>query len=294
MPSPEINGMIAYDPSSGFYVYSGTGEKMTQDQAQRLADSVRAEEARQIAARPAQRQAELNQYGDGSGIDGGAMYAAQGLFSGYNPQSGVVPTTQYNGQTYTADQLLALATGGNTLGSMAPDARAYFERYPDLLPAYQANSYGMNPDQFAQAHYNNFGQGEQRVWGVQAQSPLPQQQQNQVYQTQTPNQVYQTQTPTQEVLSPIRAAVADAPIYGQAPYYPDYGVSGGMVGGTPSTPNWWTPMTNGTATTPNTPWNSTQPTAPAHGGLAMDSSAWRAAPTALTALQQGGRGMLYS
>lgn len=46
-----------------------------------------------------------------------------------------------------------------------PAAYAYMARYPDVLAAYRANSYGMTPDAFARAHYERFGVPERRTWG---------------------------------------------------------------------------------------------------------------------------------
>lgn len=42
-------------------------------------------------------------------------------------------------------------------------AIAYFQQNPDVAAAYQQNSYGLTPEQFAQTHYTNFGQFEQRT-----------------------------------------------------------------------------------------------------------------------------------
>ena len=39
----------------------------------------------------------------------------------------------------------------------------YFEQNPDVAAAYQQNSYGLTPAQFAQTHYERFGQFEQRA-----------------------------------------------------------------------------------------------------------------------------------
>jgi len=40
---------------------------------------------------------------------------------------------------------------------------AYFAANPDVAAAFAQNSYGMTPDEFAQSHYNNYGQYEQRA-----------------------------------------------------------------------------------------------------------------------------------
>ena len=39
-------------------------------------------------------------------------------------------------------------------------------RNPDVLKSYQEKNYGKSADQFAQFHYDNFGNGEKRVWGA--------------------------------------------------------------------------------------------------------------------------------
>jgi hypothetical protein len=39
----------------------------------------------------------------------------------------------------------------------------YFQQNPDVAAAYQANSYGMTPDQFAASHFQNYGVNEQRA-----------------------------------------------------------------------------------------------------------------------------------
>lgn len=42
-------------------------------------------------------------------------------------------------------------------------AAAYFQQNPDVAAAYSQNTYGLTPEQFAQAHYERYGQAEQRV-----------------------------------------------------------------------------------------------------------------------------------
>jgi non-homologous end joining protein Ku len=39
----------------------------------------------------------------------------------------------------------------------------YFTANPDVAEAYQSNSYGLSPQEFADAHYNLYGQAEQRA-----------------------------------------------------------------------------------------------------------------------------------
>lgn len=60
--------------------------------------------------------------------------------------------------------------GVNMYGQQAPQqsaAQAYFAANPDVQRAFQQNSYGMTPDQFAETHYRNFGQTEGRQWNGQ-------------------------------------------------------------------------------------------------------------------------------
>jgi hypothetical protein len=42
-------------------------------------------------------------------------------------------------------------------------AAAYFQQNPDVAAAYQQNTYGLTPEQFAQVHYERYGQTEQRA-----------------------------------------------------------------------------------------------------------------------------------
>jgi hypothetical protein len=42
-------------------------------------------------------------------------------------------------------------------------AAAYFQQNPDVAAAYQQNTYGLTPEQFAQVHYERYGQAEQRA-----------------------------------------------------------------------------------------------------------------------------------
>lgn len=55
---------------------------------------------------------------------------------------------------YAGGGIVALADGGMP---------GYFAANPDVAAAYQQNSYGMSPDQFAQTHFQNYGQAEQRA-----------------------------------------------------------------------------------------------------------------------------------
>jgi len=42
-------------------------------------------------------------------------------------------------------------------------AIAYFEQYPDVAASYTQNNYGLTPEQYAQAHYQNYGVNERRI-----------------------------------------------------------------------------------------------------------------------------------
>ena len=44
-----------------------------------------------------------------------------------------------------------------------PIAAAYFQQNPDVAQAYQENTYGLTPDEFAATHYQLYGQAEQRA-----------------------------------------------------------------------------------------------------------------------------------
>lgn len=44
-----------------------------------------------------------------------------------------------------------------------PVAAAYFQQNPDVAQAYQENTYGLTPDEFAATHYQLYGQAEQRA-----------------------------------------------------------------------------------------------------------------------------------
>jgi hypothetical protein len=167
---------------------------------------------------------------------------------------------------------------------MSVDAAAYFSdpRNSDLLAAYQANNYGMNPTDWARAHFTNFGQSEGRQWG--AAEPVA----NTTYSNTANNTQYSPVTNNTQY-SPV-AQPDNSYTIGPPPTWTDSlnTIRQQTDGVTPYNPN--------TQTT--TPWQPTQvmptPADPTKLANAVDSSAWRAAPTALTALQQGGRGMLYS
>ncbi len=276
-----VDGVIQYEPSSGYYVNMTTGERMTLGQASALASQIQAAQSMTPiqydeagtrltpdnvnAGTPQQQAAQL-----------WAQLQQQPASLGGNPNQGLLTgNTVQNwnigaGGAVTPQGVYSSGAGANFVSA---DAQAYFDRYPDLLPAYQANNYGMNPTQWAQAHFNNFGQGEQRQWG--AVEPAV-------------NTTY-SNTATNTQYSPV-AQPDNSYTIGPPPTWQDYldTMRQQTVGVTPYNPN--------TQTT--TPWQPNEvtptPVNPATLSNAVDSSAWRAAPSALTALQQGGRGMLYS
>jgi len=56
----------------------------------------------------------------------------------------------------------AMATGVITGADTKTISNAYLNANPDVAAAYAANSYGMSPEQYAQAHYTNYGAAEGR------------------------------------------------------------------------------------------------------------------------------------
>ena len=50
---------------------------------------------------------------------------------------------------------------------------AYFQQNPDVAAAYQENTYGLTPQQFADTHYALYGQAEQRAAPTAAAAPVP-------------------------------------------------------------------------------------------------------------------------
>lgn len=64
------------------------------------------------------------------------------------------PMQQSSGKGATVPQ-----AGGGGIRSNTP---SYFDMNPDVAQSYQQNSYGMTPDQFAQTHYQKYGQAEGR------------------------------------------------------------------------------------------------------------------------------------
>lgn len=107
------------------------------------------------------------------------MLADQLIASGSNPYNAPATVTDSTGQVFqsstnnprwtaSAPAPAPAPVSTSPAGFMSADAQAYYNRYPELLTAYRANSYGMNPTIWAQTHFENFGDAEGRIWGVQS------------------------------------------------------------------------------------------------------------------------------
>jgi hypothetical protein len=64
--------------------------------------------------------------------------------------------------------MLSSAAASTGLITGAPTADKYFSANPDVAAAFQQNSYGLTGDQFAQVHFNKYGQYEDRAAPVMA------------------------------------------------------------------------------------------------------------------------------
>ena len=53
------------------------------------------------------------------------------------------------------------------------DATSYLAQNPDVASSYSQNNYGMTPEQFAQTHFQKYGQAEGRIGGNQMSSTMP-------------------------------------------------------------------------------------------------------------------------
>jgi hypothetical protein len=103
----------------------------------------------------------------------GGLDAHAGLTDILASRYGVAPnevTNYYNtyatpASALTADIANTPGMGAQGIGvntaSAAPNS--YFTANPDVAAAFQQNSYGMTPEQFAATHYQNFGANEQRA-----------------------------------------------------------------------------------------------------------------------------------
>jgi hypothetical protein len=103
------------------------------------------------------------------------------------PPAAQTPSLQNVGmpQAFTPASAPAVAQspfGGSGSGSSSdagslPEWQQYMNAYPDLNPAYAKDSYGLSPEQFAQTHFDKFGQGEGRTWPGETvtdmQQPIP-------------------------------------------------------------------------------------------------------------------------
>lgn len=75
-------------------------------------------------------------------------------------------------------RLLKMMGGSGTINpktglpQFGPEEDYYFDLYPDVKAAMEAEGKGYNPS-FAQAHYQNYGQTEGRTWGVPANYTAP-------------------------------------------------------------------------------------------------------------------------
>lgn len=110
---------------------------------------------------------------------GAQMLQDQLMASGANPYNAPAgeifsttpaPIVNYAPGPTTApvDPRATVSTSGSTSGLsfVNPDARSYFERYPDVAAQYRTNAYGLTPDQYAVRHYELHGAAEGRIWSV--------------------------------------------------------------------------------------------------------------------------------
>ena len=82
------------------------------------------------------------------------------------PAPVAAPTTQAASTTYSGSNATPVAAPLPGIGqaTAAPTAMpSYFVNNPDVAAAYQQNNYGLTPEQFAQTHYEKYGQAEQRA-----------------------------------------------------------------------------------------------------------------------------------
>lgn len=76
-------------------------------------------------------------------------------------------------QAMTVQQPLQQNGGFNVNNGFNP-AQLYFQQNPDVAQSFAQNNYGMSQDQFAQTHYQKYGQAEGRNWSNSATSGQPQ------------------------------------------------------------------------------------------------------------------------
>jgi len=59
----------------------------------------------------------------------------------------------------------------SSTGKFSATAQAYFDKNPDVLDAYKANTYGLTPDEFVRTHYEKYGSKENRLSPAEAAQP---------------------------------------------------------------------------------------------------------------------------
>lgn len=280
MADPILGGPVGYDSTTGLYVNLATSEYLTPQQAQQLATSFQQAQAMQ----PIQYdEAGTRLTPDGPGY-GTPLQQAQ---AAYAQQQAQAATGMLNPAINS--QIAAQQAQGWTPGYTSQDAQAYFTANPDVYAAFQANNYGMSPTQYAQTHFNNYGQAEGRQWGVPAASNQTYSMDSRPPSTLTGSGVTQplfqgNSIPSQPVfqgnsipgLQDIRSQVPTA----TQPFSTTTPISSGPM------------LSNSSPQLGYDPNQILKPQGPLP--YAVDSSAWRAAPTALTDLQRGGTGMLFS
>lgn len=101
-------------------------------------------------------------YKEFTGTTGGDTKAAQEAATNYLTNLGIsTPTIASAYQSYLGAAAPAAAAPVTT--TAAPTTPAYFNANPDVAAAYAQNNYGLTPDQFAQAHYDQYGGKEYRA-----------------------------------------------------------------------------------------------------------------------------------
>lgn len=57
-----------------------------------------------------------------------------------------------------------MPVGGGIRSNTPSDAELYFQQNPDVARSFSENNYGMSMGDFAQSHYQKYGQAENRAW----------------------------------------------------------------------------------------------------------------------------------
>jgi len=158
----------------------------------------------------------------------------------------------------------AAASGTALKPTYTPVAAAYFQQNPDVAQAYQENTYGLTPDEFAATHYNLYGGTEQRAEPTIVEqitsgnlTALP------TYFQQNPDVAAAYKLNTYG-LTPEQFAAKHFELYGKTEKrVPPTGVTTGTTTGTITTPRTITPTTVvPTTVAPVTPNPITTPTVP--------------------------------